>query len=47
MDATPAASSRVKNKWGRGECLQHGLDWFGDGSLWVLDAPGVQALSNE
>ncbi|ORY29316.1 beta-lactamase-like protein [Naematelia encephala] len=21
-------------------CFDHGVDWFGDGSLWIIDAPG-------
>lgn len=24
--------------------FKHGVDWFGDGSLWFVDAPGVSLL---
>lgn len=31
-----------EKKWEKVGCFDHGVDWFGDGSLWFLDAPGVR-----
>jgi hypothetical protein len=29
-------------KWERVACFDQALDWFGDGSLWLVAAPGVR-----
>jgi hypothetical protein len=35
---------REKRKWEKVGCFDHGVDWFGDGSLWLIDTPGVSPL---
>jgi hypothetical protein len=32
---------RVVRKWAAVGCFDKGVDWYGDGSLWFVDAPGV------
>ena len=35
-------SGRGKGRrWERVGCFDNGVDWFGDGSLWLIDTPGV------
>ncbi|KAK6906026.1 hypothetical protein I203_100007 [Kwoniella mangroviensis CBS 8507] len=29
-----------QRRWERVGCFDNGLDWFGDGSFWLIDAPG-------
>ena len=28
-------------KWEEVGCFDNGVDWFGDGSFWLIDTPGV------
>lgn len=35
---------KVERRWGKVGCFDRAVDWFGDGSLWFLDAPGVGRL---
>ena len=32
----------VERKWQHLACFDHAVDWFGDGSLWIVDTPGVR-----
>lgn len=34
-----------ERKWEQVGCFEYGVDWFGDGSLWFIDTPGVSSLS--
>ncbi|WVQ62538.1 uncharacterized protein L199_000680 [Kwoniella botswanensis] len=36
----PTSTSGIQRKWEKVGCFERGVDWFGDGSLWFLDAPG-------
>jgi len=38
--ATVAMPGRGR-KWERVGCFDIGVDWFGDGSFWLIDTPGV------
>ncbi|WWC91213.1 uncharacterized protein L201_006155 [Kwoniella dendrophila CBS 6074] len=33
-------SAEKEKKWERLGCFEHAVDWFGDGSFWLIDAPG-------
>lgn len=33
-----------QRRWEKIGCFDRGVNWFGDGSLWFLDAPGVSNL---
>jgi hypothetical protein len=35
------ASARRGRKWEGVGCFENGVDWFGDGSFWLIDTPGV------
>lgn len=32
----------VERKWQDLGCFDHAVNWFGDGSLWLVDTPGVR-----
>jgi len=34
-------------KWEKVGCFDHAVDWFGDGSLWFVDTPGVSVKSED
>jgi glyoxylase-like metal-dependent hydrolase (beta-lactamase superfamily II) len=34
----------VERNWEKLGCHDHAVDWFGDGSLWLVDTPGVRGL---
>ncbi|WRT63722.1 uncharacterized protein IL334_000645 [Kwoniella shivajii] len=36
----PKSGEAAERKWEKVGCFDRGVDWFGDGSLWFLDAPG-------
>lgn len=36
-----ATSKKAARKWQKVACYEHAVDWFGDGSLWFVDTPGV------
>jgi hypothetical protein len=33
-----------ERKWEKVGCFDNGVDWFGDGSFWLIDTPGVSPL---
>lgn len=33
-----------KRTWEQVACYDKAIDWFGDGSIWIIDAPGVRPL---
>ncbi|WVW81950.1 hypothetical protein I302_103953 [Kwoniella bestiolae CBS 10118] len=36
----PISERSSSRRWDKVGCFDRGVDWFGDGSLWFLDAPG-------
>lgn len=32
----------AERRWQKLGCYDHAVDWFGDGSLWFVDTPGVR-----
>ncbi|WRT69069.1 uncharacterized protein IL334_006052 [Kwoniella shivajii] len=34
------SSEQIDRTWEPVGCFEHGVDWFGDGSFWLIDAPG-------
>ncbi|WWC66674.1 uncharacterized protein I206_100578 [Kwoniella pini CBS 10737] len=39
-ELSPKDQSDHRRRWEKIGCFDRGVDWFGDGSLWFLDAPG-------
>lgn len=31
-------------KWEEVGCFENAVDWFGDGSFWLIDTPGVSSF---
>lgn len=36
-----ANPEKAARRWKKVACYDHAVDWFGDGSLWFVDTPGV------
>lgn len=47
VELPPTASSAARGekgsdrRWEAMGCFEHAMDWFGDGSFWVMDTGGV------
>lgn len=39
--ANPKSAAR---KWRKVACYDHAVDWFGDGSFWIVETPGVREV---